>query len=169
MSLNAHAYSFGGGGGDGGGWGASFGGGGGGGGYSYGGYYDNGYSQQGRYRERGVGRRAYRYTDFNASFSRASAPSQGPANANGTVVVDPNNLYWAAYDSSGSLVNSGRASAGRRYCPDIHPLPLTHWPFPCLFQGWSRLHFQEIPHWGRWSSHALLHVLPWGLCAARFL
>lgn len=34
-------------------------------------------------------------------------------------IFDPHALMWYAYDGSGNLVNSGRASGGRGYCPDI--------------------------------------------------
>ncbi len=34
------------------------------------------------------------------------------------VVVNPNQLAWAAYDSNGNLVRWGPASAGKSYCPD---------------------------------------------------
>lgn len=34
-------------------------------------------------------------------------------------IFDPRHKSWAAYDSDGQLVNKGRASGGRGYCPDI--------------------------------------------------
>jgi hypothetical protein len=73
--------------------------------------------------------RHYRYSDSDdngswgrgsGSFFRGSAASHGPANGRGTVVVDLNRLQWAAYNPSGELVRTGRASGGRSYCPDIH-------------------------------------------------
>ena len=36
-----------------------------------------------------------------------------------TVLVDPNVHAWGAYDSSGSLIRAGQASAGSDYCPDL--------------------------------------------------
>jgi hypothetical protein len=36
-----------------------------------------------------------------------------------TVLVDPNVHAWGAYDSSGSLVRGGQASAGSNWCPDL--------------------------------------------------
>ncbi len=40
--------------------------------------------------------------------------------AGGNVIkVDLGKLRWAAYDSSGHLVKTGRASGGKSYCPDI--------------------------------------------------
>lgn len=35
-------------------------------------------------------------------------------------VFDPSDLQWYAYDSRGSLVNSGQAIGGAHYCPDIN-------------------------------------------------
>lgn len=34
-------------------------------------------------------------------------------------IFDPSELTWFAYDESGELVGSGRASGGRGYCPDV--------------------------------------------------
>lgn len=34
-------------------------------------------------------------------------------------IFDPSELSWFAYDESGDLVGSGRASGGRGYCPDV--------------------------------------------------
>lgn len=34
-------------------------------------------------------------------------------------IFDPRALMWYAYDHSGNLVNSGRASGGRGYCRDV--------------------------------------------------
>lgn len=42
-----------------------------------------------------------------------------PAEAN-TFVFNPNTLSWKAINSQGKVVRTGRASGGRRYCPDIH-------------------------------------------------
>lgn len=36
-----------------------------------------------------------------------------------TIVVDPRVHAWGAYDSSGSLVKAGLATAGGSWCPDI--------------------------------------------------
>lgn len=41
---------------------------------------------------------------------------QGP---NSSFVFDPSSLRWFAYNNSGQLLNSGRASGGRHYCPDV--------------------------------------------------
>ncbi len=49
-----------------------------------------------------------------------SVPSKGPANSKGTFVFYPRKSTFAAYDSMGNLVTSGRASGGMAYCPDIN-------------------------------------------------
>lgn len=36
-----------------------------------------------------------------------------------TFIFDPSQLSWSAYDESGELVGSGRASGGRGFCPDV--------------------------------------------------
>ena len=36
-----------------------------------------------------------------------------------TFIFDPRHRSWSAYDGSGRLINSGRASGGRGYCPDV--------------------------------------------------
>lgn len=51
--------------------------------------------------------------------AKSSVAATGPSNAKGTVVFDPKNLYWAAYDPQGNLVKTGPASGGSDYCPDI--------------------------------------------------
>jgi lipoprotein-anchoring transpeptidase ErfK/SrfK len=35
-------------------------------------------------------------------------------------IFNPNYGAWALYDENGLLVNTGRASGGKDYCPDIH-------------------------------------------------
>lgn len=47
-----------------------------------------------------------------------SVPETGPANSKGTIVFYPAKSTFAAYDSLGNLVTSGRASGGMNYCPD---------------------------------------------------
>lgn len=47
-----------------------------------------------------------------------SVPDKGPVNSKGTVVFYPSKSTFAAYDSMGNLVTSGRASGGMDYCPD---------------------------------------------------
>ncbi len=44
------------------------------------------------------------------------SPSFAYANS---FVFYPNKLKWVAYDNNGSVVRSGKASGGRKYCPDI--------------------------------------------------
>lgn len=36
-----------------------------------------------------------------------------------TVIVDPRQHAWGAYDSQGNLLKTGLASAGSSYCPDL--------------------------------------------------
>lgn len=48
----------------------------------------------------------------------AAKPKAKPVNK-GTFIFDPKALRWYAYDASGKLVRSGRASGGKKYCPDI--------------------------------------------------
>jgi hypothetical protein len=40
-------------------------------------------------------------------------------------IFDPNSHRWTAYNSSGELVGSGRASGGKGFCPDIHSRCMT--------------------------------------------
>lgn len=42
------------------------------------------------------------------------------ATGNNVFIFDPNYNAWALYDSSGTLLNTGRASGGKLYCPDVH-------------------------------------------------
>src|SRR5690349_19753190 len=44
-------------------------------------------------------------------------PQQEPGGK--MILVDPNVHAWGAYDSSGSLVRAGIATAGSDWCPDI--------------------------------------------------
>lgn len=37
-----------------------------------------------------------------------------------TFVFNPNTHTWKAIDSNGKVVRTGRASGGKKYCPDIH-------------------------------------------------
>ena len=37
-----------------------------------------------------------------------------------TFIFNPNTLSWKAVNGQGKVVRTGRGSAGRRYCPDIH-------------------------------------------------
>jgi len=55
-----------------------------------------------------------------ASFGSAgNFPAQRPATGKKVFVFNPNYPAWAAYDPQGHLVNSGRASGGKDFCPDI--------------------------------------------------
>lgn len=46
-------------------------------------------------------------------------PDQANTYSSNLFVFDPSDLEWYAYDSTGSLVNSGKAIGGASYCPDI--------------------------------------------------
>ncbi|MBI2786487.1 MAG: L,D-transpeptidase [Legionella longbeachae] len=37
-----------------------------------------------------------------------------------TFIFNPNTLSWKAINSHGKIVRTGKGSAGRKYCPDIH-------------------------------------------------
>jgi len=53
----------------------------------------------------------------NSWFS--SVPRSGPANSKGTIVFNPRESTFAAYDSNGDLVKSGQASGGMSWCNDV--------------------------------------------------
>ncbi|WP_058535303.1 L,D-transpeptidase [Legionella saoudiensis] len=40
--------------------------------------------------------------------------------AGNTFIFNPNTLSWKAINEHGQVVRTGRGSAGRKYCPDIH-------------------------------------------------
>ena len=42
-----------------------------------------------------------------------------PATGGRIFIFDPNYNAWATYDEQGYLINTGRASGGKLYCPDI--------------------------------------------------
>jgi hypothetical protein len=57
--------------------------------------------------------------DHQRSYKRNYASNKKAyAGAGKTFVFDPKSLQWYAYNN-GELINSGRASGGRHYCPDI--------------------------------------------------
>lgn len=102
-----------------------------------------------------------------------------------TFVFDPKALRWYAY-YNGELINSGRASGGRHYCPDIHrpcrtpvgvfqvghkggvdcksskyPIGRGNAPMPwCMFfRGNYAIHGSwEVPHYN--ASHGCIRVPP---------
>jgi hypothetical protein len=43
-----------------------------------------------------------------------------PATGNNVFIFDPNYDAWGLYDSKGILVNTGKASGGKAFCPDIN-------------------------------------------------
>lgn len=46
-------------------------------------------------------------------------PQQRPATGRKVFVFDPKATAWAAYDSQGNLIKTGRASGGKGYCEDV--------------------------------------------------
>jgi hypothetical protein len=74
------------------------------------------------------------YNPFNSSSSSDQAdksdqkisdesehfPSTRIATGRTVFIFNPNYGAWALYDENGSLVNTGRASGGKSYCPDIN-------------------------------------------------
>jgi L,D-transpeptidase catalytic domain len=60
-------------------------------------------------------------TFFDTHFHKVSyrTPQQIETAGKNLFIFDPQRLRWFAYDQSGILVGSGRASGGRNYCPDI--------------------------------------------------
>lgn len=55
---------------------------------------------------------------YNPQFKKYSKPRKEFVGSGKAFVFDPKELRWFAY-YNGSLINSGRASGGRYYCPDI--------------------------------------------------
>lgn len=47
-------------------------------------------------------------------------PLTRPATGHRIFIFDPNANAWAAYNEQGERVNTGRASGGKYYCPDIN-------------------------------------------------
>ncbi|MBU0744071.1 MAG: L,D-transpeptidase [Gammaproteobacteria bacterium] len=46
-------------------------------------------------------------------------PSLRVATGNKIFIFDPNHTAWAVYDEEGNRINTGKASGGRLYCPDV--------------------------------------------------
>lgn len=46
-------------------------------------------------------------------------PASRTPTGNRVFIFDPNYNAWAAYDERGERVNTGRASGGKLYCPDV--------------------------------------------------
>lgn len=54
-------------------------------------------------------------------FSQAFAmPEQISPPGEKIIIVNPRIHMWGAYDANGDLLRSGMATAGNRWCPDIH-------------------------------------------------
>jgi len=59
-----------------------------------------------------------------------------PASGRWVFIFDPNYGAWAAYNESGTLVNTGRASGGKDFCPDVdRPCRTTVGRFRILRKG----------------------------------
>ncbi len=58
--------------------------------------------------------------NFNPTYQNYAynAPERRDTNGRSLFVFDPSQLRWYAYDKSGDLVGSGKASGGKNYCPD---------------------------------------------------
>lgn len=46
-------------------------------------------------------------------------PANRPATGRTVFIFDPNYSAWALYDKNGQRLNTGRASGGKAYCPDV--------------------------------------------------
>jgi lipoprotein-anchoring transpeptidase ErfK/SrfK len=60
---------------------------------------------------------SYAYNNAPADYSSRLAPTV-PAGEK-LVVIDPRAHVWGAYDTDGSLIKSGLATAGSDWCPDL--------------------------------------------------
>jgi lipoprotein-anchoring transpeptidase ErfK/SrfK len=106
--------------------------------------------------------------------------------AGNTFYFNPNTLSWKAVNANGHVVRSGRASGGRRYCPDIHrgcktPSGVYHviskggpgcrssrfpvgrggapMPYCMFFSKYYAIHGSyELPHYN--ASHGCIRVSP---------
>lgn len=133
-------------------------------------------------------------TQFNTQYQQYAynAPERRETNGRSVFIFDPNQLRWYAYDRSGELVGSGKASGGKSYCPDIkrqcktpvgtfrvysmggpgcvsskYPIGKGGAPMPyCMFfHGGFAIHgSNDVPH--RNASHGCIRVEP---SAARWL
>jgi lipoprotein-anchoring transpeptidase ErfK/SrfK len=131
---------------------------------------------------------------YDANYQKYASHSVQHVQTNGhsVFVFDPNRLRWYAYDSSGDLVGSGRASGGRNYCPDTNrrcktPIGIYHvnafggagcvsskfpigkggapMPYCMFFHGGFAIHgSNEIPNYN--ASHGCIRIEP---AAARWL
>ncbi len=125
-------------------------------------------------------------------YRRGGFPSKRRATGNTVFIFSPRLLMWAAYDSRGNLVRTGRASGGAGYCRDVkracrtprgvfriiskrgpgcrssrYPLPRGGAPMPyCMFfSKYYAIHGSpNVPRYN--ASHGCIRVLP---SAARWL
>lgn len=107
------------------------------------------------------------YGDGGSYQPRPTLASNIPAPGEKVILVDPRTHAWGAYTADGSLVNSGLATCGGDYCPDLgrpcrtkvgsfrvfsagnsdcisHKFPLPHggapMPYCMFFNGGQALH-----------------------------
>lgn len=92
-------------------------------------YYDSGYQSdyddgyQYSYRDNYRNSSYHdQYDDNDDDYSRASRAfsQKRAATGNRVFIFSPRAHAWAAYDEGGNLLRTGRASGGKKYCPDIH-------------------------------------------------
>lgn len=113
-------------------------------------------------------------------------PSQRIATGDNVFIFDPQRLQWAAYDSDGQLLRTGKASGGKGYCADVKrscrtpkgsfsvyrkgnsacksskfPIGRGGAPMPyCMFfhKGYAIHGSPDVPN--RHASHGCIRVLP---------
>ncbi len=133
-------------------------------------------------------------TYFDARYQKYAynTPEYRETNGHSLFIFDPNQRRWMAYNSSGELVGSGKASGGRGFCPDIHrrcktPIGTFHvyalggpgcvstkfpvgrggapMPYCMYFHGGFAIHGSyELPNYN--ASHGCIRIEP---SAARWL
>lgn len=83
--------------------------------------YDDGYQYNYRDNYRSNYSNRYDDNDDGDNYSRSSRafPQKRAATGNRVFIFSPRAHAWGAYDESGNLVRTGRASGGKSYCPDI--------------------------------------------------
>jgi hypothetical protein len=59
-------------------------------------------------------------SSYQSDKGSGAFPSTRIATGREVFIFNPNVGAWALYDEGGNLVNTGRASGGKSYCPDIN-------------------------------------------------
>lgn len=120
-------------------------------------------------------------------FSSHSFPDSRPATGRNVFIFNPRETTWAAYDASGDLVRTGRASGGAGYCADVKracrtpvghfsvyakrgydcystKYPLggggAHMPYCMFFRGGYAIHGSSDVPSGANVSHGCIRVTP---------